>query len=223
MDDRGRADVIQSSRGTSYVTTVLTKIVEGLDALEVTPDSQSLNLWRRQCSWAIGLLGVIERDRLEKIEAHNAEAKNQDAKWDPEDDGTLQEIWTLMDEWEPDENGRSKLTTFENTTVEAMDAMDSPDRRYRLYFDSYEDNCFAEDIIVHHQLMEKEKYNRICDRLSNFFARCWKVIMQSGLVNLTDQIEVPWMPDGAYNDDQIKRQVDARRLVTRTTAQRSQE
>lgn len=197
-----KSNVTQGSTSeVNYITTVLTKIIEGLDALEMTPDGESLNLWRRQCAWALGLLGALKARRIKEL-TEDIEDEKEEGLEKPSDmteelskralkDPLLKEIDKLLAEWEPNSDGRIRMTSFENTTIEALDAADQGDRRVRMYFDSYEVNCFAEQTEVHLSHMEREKHNRICDRLSNWFGRAWKVIMQAGVIKLEQEIVSP--------------------------------
>lgn len=189
MPDDGHSfsRVARTPTDTAYVTTVLTKIVEGLDFLETAPDNQSLNAWRKQCAWALGLLGVVKDQKLVVVSP-----------------AMMKEIDGLIRIWESGE-----LTSFENTVVEAKNI--GGEKKYRLYFDHYEDNCFAEDVEIHHSLMEKEKYNRICDRLSNFFGRCWYIIMKTGVIKLADQIQTPIKIEESYTEKSLRDGIASRK------------
>ena len=221
MDEHN--NVMQGSTAeVNYITTVLTKIIEGFDALESTPDSESLGLWRRQCVWGLGLLGALKARRIkeltEDIEDESVEGVKKPLNMTEEllkralKDPLLKEIDKLLAQWEPDKDGNVKLTSFENTKIQESGSEDLGTAKYQLNFDSYQHSCFAKDLAISGALMEKEKYNRICDRLSNWFGRAWKVIMQAGIIKLDQQIVSPMVAEG-YGDENIRRQVQARKLT----------
>lgn len=213
--DNQPTNVIPSGEGDiNYITTVLTKIVEGLDALEVTPDGESLNLWRRQCAWGLGLLGALKAQIIDEIgedidkEVIAADKKGAEITKRLSENMMVKEINKLLAEWEPDENGRIHVTSFENTEIHEHPAADPRYNTVTMSFDSYQVDCFAEQTELHLLHMEREKYNRICDRLSNWFGRAWRVIMQSGLIELDNKIVAPVVSENRYGSKQSQKHVD---------------
>lgn len=123
MEGSNKPTITQQPTGTSYVTTVLTKIVEGFDALETCPEAQSLNIWRRQCFWAMGLLGAIKSKQLSELADENGLVSEEVRKSDP----VLVEVDKLTAEWEPDPRSHNTpLTSFENTIVKSYESPDDP-------------------------------------------------------------------------------------------------
>jgi len=58
------------------------------------------------------------------------------------------------------------------------------------------------------QVMDKEKYNAICQRLMQFWGSCLSIIMASGELVLDDKVETPIMPDDRYSRDKMKGGMD---------------
>lgn len=205
MDDRERGNISYGQPQAKLVSTVLELVLRGFDAGSSVSDDKAMDVWRRNGLMTYAAIGAARKKIVDDYLDESMRLKGN-----PEIDPLMIRFDELEKEWKALDK---ELTTYHKTPFRLHDAPEISDRAYSLGItgEGNTTECFAENLDTSLQHVRTEEENFLCNRISNFLARCWSVIFQSGAIKLDDQVAVPWIPDDAYTEKHLRDGIAARK------------
>jgi len=181
---------------TAFIRNVRSKIFELMDFISHCENSESaLNAWRELCAFGYAtVLDLEDRSLLPTKETSKTD-------WP----ANIQRIKQLWDE----------LRTSEKTEITLV--REGGREKYRIQWDSYVGTFAPAEFQMGIQIMDKEKYDAIGHRMTQFWGYCEFVLYSCGVFNIKDQIEVP-MPLDSYGADQLHEGMSSRKVPKRSAA-----